>query len=84
MKRICLIIFIGIVLLLMAPYASSENFPAFGSSHQPQTVAPSQAQQKLFYGYVPPTPILHTWPGGYRVIFNEMLNTLAEHLLGQY
>jgi hypothetical protein len=37
-----------------------------------------------FYGYVPPPPIHHTWPGGYRAIFMEMMNTWSEHMLGRY
>lgn len=43
-----------------------------------------QAQQRMFYGYVPPAPIKHTWPGGYRNIWHELTNTLIEHMLGRY
>jgi hypothetical protein len=38
----------------------------------------------MFYGYVPPPPIRHTWPGGYKVIFHELTNTLMEHITGRY
>jgi hypothetical protein len=45
--------------------------------------APAQ-QPQAFYGYVPPAPIRHTWPGGYKVIIHEMMNTLVDHVLGRY
>jgi hypothetical protein len=63
----------------------AENFPT-GPSAVKQYQAPrgKVQQQKLFYGYVPPPPIRHTWPGGYRAIINEMTNTLMEHILGFY
>lgn len=38
----------------------------------------------LYYGYVAPPPIRHTWPGGYKVIFHDLVNTLMEHIIGQY
>ncbi len=41
-------------------------------------------QSQIYYGYVPPPPIRHTWPGGYRAIFMEMSNTLIDHILGRY
>jgi len=54
-----------------------------GKSHAPaQSSAAGQPQR--FYGYVPPPPILHTWPGGYRVIRHELSNTLADHIGGHY
>jgi hypothetical protein len=45
-------------------------------------VSPGMPQR--FYGYVPPPPVMDTWPGGYRVIFHELFNLLTEHMLGQY
>jgi hypothetical protein len=63
----------------------ADNFPAAPATNgQVQGPPPSKVQQKMFYGYVPPPPIRHTWPGGYRVIFHELTNTLMEHILGQY
>jgi hypothetical protein len=87
MKRI-LLLFLAILLScsLVSAVAQAENFPAGSSvAGQPQKIAPPSAnQQQMFYGYVPPAPIRHTWPGGYKVIFSELTNTLIEHILGQY
>jgi hypothetical protein len=63
--------------------ARAEDFPSQAatlsqSQNQPQNPA------KPFEGYVPPPPIRHTWPGGYKVIFHEMMNTLMEHVIGHY
>ncbi len=62
---------------------------AFVWAGDPPTAAPpqqglNQGQPPVFYGYVPPPPVRHTWPGGYKVIFHELTNTLIEHILGQY
>jgi hypothetical protein len=65
---------------MSASTLSADNFPAAPAQGPP----PSKVQQKMFYGYVPPPPIRHTWPGGYRVIFHELTNTLMEHITGQY
>lgn len=86
MKRILLVC---LVILLshsvVSAVAEAENFPGGPpASVEPQRIAPPPDQQRMFYGYVPPAPIRHTWPGGYRVIFNELTNTLIEHILGQY
>jgi hypothetical protein len=86
MKRILLvcsiILFSQTTLLVMA---QAENFPAVpgGATEPPKVTSPAD-KQRIFYGYVPPAPIRHTWPGGYRVIFSELTNTLIEHVLGQY
>jgi hypothetical protein len=60
---------------------SQTSFPQRGiqKSHPPQKGAPQP-----FYGYVPPPPIRHTWPGGYKALFLELGNTLSEHILGKY
>ncbi len=66
--------------------AADTNFPAVGQkADQPSkpTLTRSQ-QQQLYYGYVPAPPIRHTWPGGYRVILHEMVNTLMDHITGHY
>ncbi len=64
--------------------AFAEDFPAQGKN-APQVQTSVQANpQQPFYGYVPPPPIRHTWPGGYKVIFHEMMNTLMDHIIGQY
>ncbi len=86
MKRL-MMIFISLVLagLLLSPACLAENFPAqVGQAGPAQgTVGPS-VQQELYYGYVPPPPIRHTWPGGYRTIFHELFQTLADHFIGHY
>lgn len=86
MKRVTQIFLaalLGSVLLFATAYA--ENFPnatsAYPGGHR---LSRAQAQQQMYYGYVPPAPIRHTWPGGYRNIFHELFNTLSEHILGQY
>ncbi|HMK34538.1 MAG TPA: hypothetical protein VK463_05695 [Desulfomonilaceae bacterium] len=86
MKRsilLCLIILVS--LSAAASFVQAENFPASSPavSQSPRIASPAD-RQKMFYGYVPPAPIRHTWPGGYRVIYNELTNTLIEHILGQY
>ncbi|AFM24381.1 hypothetical protein [Desulfomonile tiedjei] len=79
----------AVLILVIAIFAAgstvwAQNFPD-QQSNQPQRVTGNTAaQQKMFYGYIPPAPIRHTWPGGYRVIFHELGNTLMEHILGHY
>lgn len=65
----------------------AQDQPTFGQpGARPPAAAPpaARAQPQRFYGYVPPPPILHTWPGGYRVIRHELSNTLADHIAGHY
>ena len=86
MKRLLLLVLVlGLSWVFLGFAAAADNFPAQSPvvkpAPGPQAAPP---QQRLYYGYVPPAPIRHTWPGGYRVIFHEMQNTLSEHLLGQY
>jgi hypothetical protein len=84
----CFLLIFLMILCLAGMSASSlcaDNFPAApAQSGQVQGPPPSKVQQKMFYGYVPPPPIRHTWPGGYKVIFHELTNTLMEHIIGQY
>lgn len=86
MKRF--VLFCAVILIAAA--FSASGVPASDiPSNDPQAKAlrPSnqaETQQRMYYGYVPPPPILHTWPGGYRVIIHELFNTLSEHILGQY
>jgi hypothetical protein len=83
MKRIALICILLIACFCVPYFSWGENFPAVRSDTPPPAkVAPPQP--RIFYGYVPPPPIRHTWPGGYRVIFSELMNTFVEHMLGQY
>lgn len=81
---------LSIVLLVVASIGiapalsiAADNFPTPGVNQPQQGTAPSVVRQKM-YGYIPPAPIRHTWPGGYKVIFHELTNTLSEHILGQY
>lgn len=86
MKYVSLIcVMVALLLLVVGSAQAAQNFPTQGTTMKPApALGPTAAQPRLYYGYVPPPPIRHTWPGGYRVIFHEMSNTLAEHLLGQY
>ena len=87
MRRVALII---CTILLMASLTVASSFAANNFPSQPApAVAPLKpglhsGQPQIYRGYVPPAPIRHTWPGGYRVIFHEMMNTFSEHMLGQY
>lgn len=72
-----------LALFFGTPASMAEDFPAQSSQErQPQQRFGTEPQ--VFQGYVPPPPIRHTWPGGYKVIFHEMMNTLMEHITGQY
>jgi hypothetical protein len=86
MKRSILLLILAAFLVgLLAAPAMGESFPAYQPKYKNQAPPPvAKNQPPLFYGYVPPPPIRHTWPGGYRVIFHEMLNTFVEHMLGRY
>lgn len=85
MKRFSLILLLATVILAVPALSSAaDSFPNPGANHPQQGPGSSAVQQKLNYGYIPPAPIRHTWPGGYKVIFQELGNTLSEHILGQY
>ncbi len=85
MKRLIIVCCIVILALTMFSTVSAQNFPGTKApAAGPRQPAADSAQQQMVYGYVPPPPIRHTWPGGYRVIFHELANTLSQHLLGQY
>ena len=71
------ILFVGAAFAVDFP-AQGEKTTRLGGPYQPN------GDQQLFSGYVPPPPIRHTWPGGYKVIFHEMMNTLMDHIVGQY
>ncbi|MFC1834595.1 hypothetical protein ACFL2Q_07660 [Thermodesulfobacteriota bacterium] len=77
----------AIICVFLASASVAQDFPAQPrQAPSVQQVNPRSAQQKpvRFYGYVPPPPLRHTWPGGYRVIMHELMQTMAEHILGQY
>ncbi|MEI8182675.1 MAG: hypothetical protein WCG29_08215 [Desulfomonile sp.] len=85
--RRTIVIFSVIVITIAVPFPAiaSENFPAIRqTATQAQEPHPSEVQQKLFYGYVPPPPIQHSWPGGFRVLVHEVINTLMDHMTGRY
>lgn len=85
--RCFFLIFLTVICVagMSASCLSADNFPAAPAQSGPAQGPPlSKVQQKMFYGYVPPPPIRHTWPGGYKVIFHELFNTLSEHITGQY
>lgn len=82
MKRLLIL---TLAILLMAAVASADQFPAqtYGAQAHPSNAGAFKKPQ-VYQGYVPPPNIQHTWPGGYRVIFNELTNTFIEHVLGLY
>ena len=76
---VCLVSFLlGAIPGLCADFPSQAD-----TNSQLQESRPGSAQLR-YDGYVPPPPIRHTWPGGYKVIFHEMMNTLMDHIVGQY
>ena len=86
MKRLALLslsVLIAFGLLVSSGQAGSFPGPNPGPAHFKGYPAAKGMPQR-FYGYVPPPPIRHTWPGGYRVIFQEMNNTFINHVLGHY
>ncbi len=86
MKKNLLITFalFALIFSIFLGSAPAQDFPSQASQAQQSQVARQSEPNQPFYGYVPPPPIRHTWPGGYKVIFHELLNTLSEHMLGQY
>jgi hypothetical protein len=83
LRLICVLLVTG-TLFLISTLAAQDPPATTSQVKQPPALTQAQARQKLFYGYVPPLPIQHTWPGGYRVIMHELFNTLGEHMVGQY
>jgi hypothetical protein len=83
MKRFAFVLsLVAIISAGPALLLAADNFP--NPNAPQQGPAPTAVQKQMYYGYVPPAPIRHTWPGGYKVIFHELGNTLMEHILGQY
>jgi hypothetical protein len=84
-RAVVLILTIVLALGLLTVSARAENFPSFEKEFtQPLTPPPAKVMPQRFYGYVPPPPIRDTWPGGYRVIFHELRETLLNHIQGYY
>ncbi len=85
-KRLLIIFFtFALIAVALVSAVSAQNFPATSAPVAgPRQPAAVSAQQQMVYAYAPPPPIRQTWPGGYRVIFHEILNTLSEHFLGHY
>ncbi len=83
MKRLIIGLTVCLFVITTLSVCFGQNFPAMQppAARQPQ---PYIADKQIQMEYVPPPPIRHTWPGGYRVIFHELTNTLMEHILGQY
>ncbi len=86
MKRVVVVCLTLIVALSVGAAVSLAQSPMPGPAAAGPVQAPpvSKVHPKAAYGYVPPPPILHTWPGGYKVIIHEMTNTLIDHILGKY
>jgi hypothetical protein len=85
MKQLLIIVCLIMVFASWISAVSAENFPATNApAAGPRQPAVTSAQQQMIYGYVTPPPIRQTWPGGYKVIFHELFNTLSQHMLGHY
>jgi hypothetical protein len=87
MRRVALVICTVLVVasLAVVTATAANNFPSQPApAAVPLKPGAAAGQPQPFYGYVPPAPVRHTWPGGYRVIFHELMNTFTEHMLGQY
>jgi PBP1b-binding outer membrane lipoprotein LpoB len=84
MKKLSITLLIITLAVVFSGFsASAEDFPSQAATLS-HSQTPPQNPTKPFEGYVPPPPIRHTWPGGYKVIFHEMMNTLMEHVIGHY
>lgn len=83
------ILAISLLAIIIAAHQSAwsaDSFPAMPAPAVSYDISgrhPS-SQERVFYGYVPPPPILHSWPGGYRVLVHEIMNTLMDHIIGRY
>jgi len=86
MKRPVLLSLASVLVLgIFVTVSGAQNFPAIKHSpNQFQSRHPSKIKPKRFYGYVPPAPIRHVWPGGYRVIFHDLFNMMSDHQAGRY
>jgi hypothetical protein len=64
---------------------AAEGIPQYQPQGE-QRSAPAAApdREKMVEAYLPPPPIRHTWPGGYRVLLHELVNTLMDHMTGHY
>lgn len=88
MLKVCSIgVGVSLVLLTIFPLggfgaADSPSSPSQALASSP--VQKGDVRDRMYYGYVPPPPIRHTWPGGYKVIFHEIFHTLADHIRGNY
>ena len=85
MKRLVIIVCLVMIIASWISAVSADNFPAKNApAAGPRQPVATSSQQQMIYGYVPPPPIRETWPGGYKVIFHELFNTLSQHMLGHY
>jgi len=85
MKRCCIVLCFVSLLLFAFAASGSDNFPQNPSTpRQPPVQGLTAEQQNLFEAYVPPPPIRHSWPGGYRVLIHEVVNTFMDHIVGRY
>ncbi len=85
MKRLLIIVCLVMIIASWISAVSAENFPATNApAAGPRQTAAGSVEQQMIYRYVPPPPIRHTWPGGYKVLFHELFNTFSQHMLGHY
>ncbi len=84
MRRLVFAFLIAAICVWGVGFAFADEPLSNLESKQVRPSAPRSEQPQVFYGYVPPAPVRHTWPGGYKVIFHEMVNSLIYHILGRY
>ncbi len=84
MKRLLIIVCLVMVIASWISAVSAENFPATNAPAAGPRQEAASVERQMIYRYVPPPPIRHTWPGGYKVIFHELINTFSQFLLGHY
>lgn len=85
MRSIAVGTLLSLVILIASTAYAAEGFPQFQTSGRPQSMhGMTPDQQKMVEAYLPPPPIRHSWPGGYRVLLHELVNTFMDHMTGRY
>lgn len=82
LRTLCLLLVLSVFTSSVCSAAGYPDVRSGSPAAKDRRVVPAKPER--FYGYVPPPPIRHTWPGGYRNIFWELNNTMLDHILGRY
>ncbi len=79
------VIVIALSIISVATLGGAEGIPQFKPNSAQQSVKGTTLDhEKMVEAYIPPPPIRHSWPGGYRVLIHEIINTLMDHMTGRY